>query len=82
MAAPPSAVSEREAKAAHDALHDALSREQQRLLLRFVDAENALRDEEMIDAFFSGFRLADGIRYESEAPYSYDAEDEARAREF
>ena len=40
-----------------------------------------MRDEEKLDAFFSGFRLADGIRRELGAPYSYEDEDEARARE-
>ena len=77
------AALEREAKAAHDTLHDAMSREQQKLLLRFVDAENALRDEEKLDSFFSGFRLADGIRRElsSVEPYSYEQESERQAQE-
>jgi hypothetical protein len=68
-------------ESAYDALHDTLSIEQQMLLLRFLDAEEALRDAEVLDAFVSGFKLADGIREELGAPYSYEAEDEARARE-
>ena len=71
----------REAEKAYDTLHDALTREQQKLLLRLLDAEERLRDEEKLDAFFSGFRLADGIHRELGAPYSYEAEDEERARE-
>ena len=71
----------REVEAAYDTLHDELSREQQKLLLRFLDAEEHLRDEEKLNAFFSGFRLADGIRRELGAPYSYEDEDEERARE-
>ena len=71
----------REAEKAYDTLHEALTREQQKLLLRLLDAEERLRDEEKLDAFFSGFRLADGIRRELGAPYSYEAEDEERARE-
>ena len=73
----------REAETAYDTLHDALSREQQKLLLRLLDAEERLRDEEKLDAFFSGFRLADGIHRELESvpPYSFEDEDEARARE-
>ena len=71
----------REAETAYDTLHETLSREQQKLLLRFLDAEARLRDEEKLDAFFSGFRLADGIHRELGAPYSYEAEDEERARE-
>ena len=71
----------REAETAYDTLHETLTREQQKLLLRFLDAEERLRDEETLDAFFSGFRLADGIRHELGAPYSYEDEDEERARE-
>ena len=71
----------REAETAYDTLHDTLTREQQKLLLRLLDAEERLRDEEKLDSFFSGFRLADGIRRELGAPYSYEAEDEERARE-
>ena len=71
----------REAEKAYDTLHEALTREQQKLLLRLLDAEERLRDEEKLDAFFSGFRLADGIRRELGVPYSYEAEDEERARE-
>ena len=71
----------REAETAYDTLHDTLSREQQKLLLRFLDAEARLRDEEKLDAFYSGFRLADGIHRELGAPYSYEAEDEERAQE-
>jgi len=72
-----------EAEAAYDTLHETLSREQQKLLLRLLDAEEHLRDEEKLDAFFSGFRLADGIHRELESvpPYSFEDEDEARARE-
>ena len=71
----------REAETAYDTLHETLTREQQKLLLRLIDAEERLRDEEKLDAFFSGFRLADGIHRELGAPYSYEAEDEERARE-
>ena len=72
-----------EAESAYDTLHKTLTREQQKLLLRLLDAEEHLRDEEKLDAFFSGFRLADGIHRELESmpPYSFEDEDEARARE-
>ena len=66
---------------AYDTLHNELSREQQKLLLRFLDAEEHFRDEEKIDAFCSGFKLADGIRHELGAPYSYEDEDEQQAQE-
>ena len=70
-------------KVAYDKLHDELSREQQKLLLRFLDAENRFHDEEKLDSFFSGFRLANGIHAELNTipPYSYEQEDEERARE-
>ena len=73
----------REVEAAYDTLHNSLSREQQRLLLRFVDTENRFHDEEKLDSFFAGFRLADGIHRElSEIPqYSFEQEDEERERE-
>ena len=70
-----------EAETAYDTLHETLTREQQKLLLRLLDAEERLRDEEKLDAFFSGFKLADGIRRELGEPYSYEAENEARAQE-
>ena len=72
-----------EVEAAYDALHDELSREQKKLLLRYLDAEEAFRNEEKLDCFFSGFRLARGIKTElnSVPPYSFDDEAEARARE-
>ena len=70
-----------EVEGAYDALHDTLSIKQQKLLLRFLDAEEHFRDEENLDAFVSGFKLADGILRELGVPYSYEAENEARARE-
>ena len=70
-----------EAETAYDTLHETLTREQQKLLLRLLDAEERLRDEEKLDAFFSGFKLADGIRHELGAPYSYEDEDERCAQE-
>ena len=71
-----------EVEAAYDALHDELSREQKKLLLRYLDAEEAFRNKENLDCFFSGFRLARGIEAElnSISPYSFDDEAEARAR--
>ena len=58
-----------------------MSREQQKILLRLLDVEEHLRDAESLDAFISGFRLADGIHRELGPPYSYAAENEAQAKE-
>ena len=71
----------REVETTYDTLHEALTREQQKLLLRLLDAEDRLRDEEKLDAFFSGFKLADGIHRELGAPYSYEDEGEHLAQE-
>ena len=78
-----SAELKQEAKAAYDTLHDVLNREQQKLLLRLIDAETSCRDEEKLDAFFSGCRLADGVHREllTVPPYSYEDEDERQAQE-
>ena len=76
-----SAELKREARAAYDTLHDTLSREQRKLLLRLIDAETSYRDEEKLDAFFSGFKLADGILQELGKTYSYEGEDEQQAQE-
>ena len=70
-----------ETETAYDTLHETLTREQQKLLLRLLDAEERLRDEEKLDAFFSGFKLADGVHRELGAPYSYEDEDEHLAQE-
>ena len=72
-----------EVEAAYDALHDELSREQKKLLLRYLDAEEAFRNEEKLDCFFSGFRLTRGIEAElnSVPPYSFDDEGQATALE-
>ncbi len=70
-----------ETRTAYDTLHDTLNRDQRKLLMRLIDAEEHFRDAEKIDAFFSGFKLADGIRQELGEPYDYEAENEARSQE-
>ena len=56
---------------------------ERRMLLRLVDLENELREQKIINAFISGFRLATGIQRElsEQPPYSFDAENEKQARE-
>lgn len=53
--------------AAHEALHATLNREQQKLLLRLIDAEDSYLEQERLDSFVSGLRLSDGIRTELDA---------------
>ena len=67
---------------AHDTLHAELSREQQRLLLRYLDAENEFREEAKLDSFIAGYRLAEGIHGEMAMvpQFSLAREEEERAR--
>ena len=50
-------------------------------LLRLVDAQNALLVESTLMSFTAGFKLAAGIAGELGAPYSFDADEEEKAKE-
>ena len=50
-------------------------------LLRLIDAQNALLVEATLMSFTAGFKLAAGIAGELGAPYSFDADEEAKAKE-
>ncbi len=52
-----------------------------RKLLRLLDAQNALLVEAKLMSFIAGFKLAAGIAGELGAPYSFDADEEAKAKE-
>ena len=52
-----------------------------RKLLRLLDAQNALLVEAKLMSFTAGFKLAAGIAGELGAPYSFDADEEAKAKE-
>ncbi|MET0017078.1 DUF6809 family protein [Oscillibacter sp.] len=67
---------------AHEALHEQLDKQQRILLLRYIDLENALRDETSLHSFLAGYHLACGIYRElSDQPrYSFDKEEEEHAR--
>ena len=56
---------------------------QRKLLLRLTDQESELRDEASLYAFIAGYRLACGIHREllEEPPYSFDQEEEERAKQ-
>ena len=56
-----------EVSATHEALHATLNREQQKLLLRLIDAEDSYLEQQRLDSFVSGLRLSDGIRTELDA---------------
>ena len=74
---------ERQVDALHKQLASRLAKPERRMLLRLVDLENELREQKIINAFISGFRLATGIQRElsEQPPYSFDAESEKHARE-
>ena len=52
-----------------------------RKLLRLIDAQNALLVESKLMSFTAGFKLAAGIAGELGAPYSFDADEEEKAKE-
>ena len=52
-----------------------------RRLLRLLDAQNALLAESKLMSFTAGFKLAAGIAGELGAPYSFDADEEEKAKE-
>ena len=50
-------------------------------LLRLLDAQNALLVEAKLMSFTAGFKLAARIAGELGAPYSFDADEEEKAKE-
>ena len=52
-----------------------------RKLLHLLDAQNALLAESTLMSFTAGFKLAAGIAGELGAPYSFEADEEQKAKE-
>lgn len=52
-----------------------------RKLLRLLDAQNTLLVESKLMSFTAGFKLAWGIAGELGVPYSFDADEEEKAKE-
>ena len=50
-------------------------------LLRLIDAQNALLTEYTLMSFTAGFKLAAGIAGELRTLYSFDADEEEKAKE-
>ena len=50
-------------------------------LLRLLDAQNTLLVESKLMSFTAGFKLAAGIAGELGAPYSFDVDEEEKAKE-
>ena len=52
-----------------------------RKLLRMIDTQNSLLAESTLMSFTAGFKLAAGIAGELGAPYSFDVDEEEKAKE-
>ena len=65
----------------HEELKRSMDIAERRKLLRLLDAQNALLVEAKLMSFTAGFKLAAGIAGELGAPYSFDADEEEKAKE-
>ena len=65
----------------HEELKRSMDIAECRKLLRLLDAQNALLVEAKLMSFTAGFKLAAGIAGELGAPYSFDADEEEKAKE-
>jgi len=68
-------------QAAREGLRDSIDAESRRKLLRLLDAQNALLVESKLMSFTAGFKLAAGIAGELGTPYSFDVDEEEKAKE-
>ena len=66
---------------AHEDLRRDMDAAGRRKLLRLLDAQNALLVEAKLMSFTAGFKLAAGIAGELGTPYSFDADEEEKAKE-
>ena len=68
-------------KSAHEELRWDMDAAGRRKLLRLLDAQNTLLAESTLMSFTAGFKLAAGIAGELGAPYSFDTDEEQKAKE-
>ena len=68
-------------KSAHEELRWDMDAAGRRKLLRLLDAQNTLLVESKLMSFTAGFKLAWGIAGELGVPYSFDADEEEKAKE-
>ena len=66
---------------AHEDLRRDMDAAGRRKLLRLLDAQNILLVESKLMSFTAGFKLAAGIAGELGTPYSFDADEEEKAKE-
>ena len=62
-------------------LRQDLGTESRRRLLHLLDAQNTLLVDSTLMSFTAGFKLAAGIAGELGTPYSFDADEEQKAKE-
>ena len=70
-----------EVEYAQEELRRDMDATERKKLLRLLDAQNALLVEATLMSFTAGFKLAAGIAGELETPYSFDADEEQKAKE-
>ena len=68
-------------KSAHEELRRDMDTAGRRKLLRLLDTQNTLLVEATLMSFTAGFKLAAGIAGELGTPYSFDADEEEKAKE-
>ena len=68
-------------KSAQEELRRDMDAAGRRKLLRLLDAQNTLLAESKLMSFMAGFKLAAGIAGELGAPYSFDTDEEHKAKE-
>ena len=68
-------------KSAHEELRRDMDAAGRGKLLRLLDAQNTLLAESKLMSFMAGFKLAAGIAGELGTPYSFDADEEEKAKE-
>ena len=66
---------------AHEDLRRDMDAAGRRKLLRLLDAQNTLLVESKLMSFTAGFKLAAGIAGELGTPYSFDVDEEEKAKE-
>lgn len=71
----------RAVQSAREEVRDGMDDEKRKKLLRLLDAQNILLEEATLMSFTAGFKLAAGIAGELGTPYSFDADEEQKAKE-
>ena len=72
---------DKQVKYAREELRRDMDAAGRRKLLRLLDAQNILLEESTLMSFTAGFKLAWGIAGELGTPYSFDADEEEKAKE-